>query len=183
MKHGLLTAALVLLASCAAPRPRADIDPAANFSGLHSFAWLAEDPLFQPGDGDKPVSLLNRRLVVESIEATLLARGFVKAEKREAADFTLVYSVGTRERISGTAWSDGPYRPWFWGWPYSGQDMALSMSSEVEGRLAIDVLDGASKKPIWHGVSGEVLGANDLDHPGPRLTRAAQAVLLQFPPR
>ena len=182
MKHWFVVATLALLAACATPRPRTDVDPAANFSRLHSFVWLAEDPLFQPGDGDRAVSLLNRRRVVEAIEATLLARGFEKAGSRDAADFTIVYSVGTRERVSGTSFGDGFYRPWLWGWPYYGRDTGMDVRSDIEGRLAIDVLDAASKKPVWHGVSGDTLGALDLDQSGVRLVRAAQTVLAQFPP-
>ena len=183
MKHALVAAALLLLVACAAPQPRTDADTSANFSRLHSFAWLAEDPLFQPGEGDRAVSLLNRSRVVEAIEAALVARGFTRAVSRDAADFTIVYSVGTRERVSGTSFGDGFYRPWFWGWSNFGHDMNLDVRSDLEGRLAIDILDAGTKKPIWHGVSGDVLGALDLDQSGVRLVRAAQAVLAKFPPR
>jgi hypothetical protein len=188
MKHAFLaTLALVLLAACAAPQPRTDVDPAARFGQLHRFAWYADDPLFQPGDGDKPLSLLNRRRVVEAIEATLIARGFEKAATRDAADFTVAYSVGTRERISGTVYPDSLYRPWRWGWPYFGPDFGrdrmLSLSSDIEGRLSIDVLDAATKKPIWHGVSAEALNAADLERSGQRAVHSAQAILERFPPR
>lgn len=183
MKHWYLAAALALLAACVAPQPRTDVDPAANFSRLHSYVWLAEDPLFQPGEGDKALSLLNRRRAVEAIEATLQAKGFVKAAQRDAADFAIVYSVGTRERVSATAFDNSLYRPWFWGWPYYGREIGLDVRSDIEGRLAIDVLDATSKKPIWHGVSRETLGAMDLDQSGVRVVRAAQGVLALFPPR
>ena len=183
MNHAIVAATLLLLAACAAPQPRTDVDRSANFTRLHSFAWLAEDPLFQPGEGDRAVSLLNRRRVVEAIEAALAARGFTPASSRDAADFTIVYSVGTRERVSGTTFGDGFYRPWSWGWSNYGRDMNLDVRSDLEGRLAIDILDAASKKPIWHGVSGDVLGALDLDQSGVRLVRAAQTVLERFPPR
>jgi len=183
MKHAIVAATLLLLAACAAPQPRTDVDRSANFTRLHSFAWLAEDPLFQPGDGDRAVSLLNRRRVVEAIEAALAARGFTPASSRDAADFTIVYSVGTRERVSGTTFGDGFYRPWLWGWSGYGRDMNLDVRSDLEGRLAIDILDAGTKKPIWHGVSGDALGALDLEQSGVRLVRAAQAVLAKFPPR
>ncbi|MEN9705844.1 MAG: hypothetical protein RLZZ393_1723 [Pseudomonadota bacterium] len=183
MKHGILaTLALVLLAACATPQPRTDADPSADFARLHRYAWLADDPLFQPGDGDKPLSLLNRRRVVEAIEATLASRGFEKASSRETADFTIAYGVGTRERLSGTVFPDTLYRPWNWGWPYYGHDMGLNVSSDIEGRLSIDVLD-ATKKPIWHGVSADVLGAADLERSGVRAVRSAQSVMEKFPPR
>ena len=185
MKHALVAVTLLLLAACAVPQPRTDVDTSANFSRLHSFAWLAEDPLFQPGEADRAVSLLNRSRVVDAIEAALLARGFTRAATRDAADFTIVYSVGTRERVSGTTFGDGFYRPWLWGWSgYGyGRDMNLDVRSDLEGRLAIDILDAGTKKPIWHGVSGDALGALDLEQSGVRLVRAAQAVLAKFPPR
>lgn len=181
MKHGILAAALLtMLAACAAPQPRTDQDPGVDLARYHRFAWYADDPLFQPGDGDKALSLLNRRRVVEAIEATLIARGYEKASSRETADFTIAYAVGTRERLNGMLYPDSLYRPWFWGWPHYGHDMSMSVSSDIEGRLSIDVLDAATKKPVWHGVSGDTLGAADLDRSGVRAVRAAQAILERF---
>ena len=180
MKNSLVMAALLMLAACAAPQPRFDYDKKADFAHLHSFAWLGEDPLFQPGDGDKAVSLLNRRRIVDEIEAGLLAKGFVKAPSGAAADLLVVYSVGTRERIESTGLTDLPMHPWFWGWPYYGRD--LDVRSYVEGHLAIDVLEGAARRPIWHGVSRESLTETDLEQAGDRIPRAVSSLLQQFPP-
>ncbi|MEY4762613.1 MAG: hypothetical protein RLZZ200_2469 [Pseudomonadota bacterium] len=183
------TLALVLLlavTACTAPQPRTDVAAGASFGTYHRFAWYAEDALFQPGEGDKPLSLLNRQRVVEAIEATLAAKGFSRAERRDEADFLVAYSVGTRERISGTLLNDDFYRPWHWGWPYYGPNYghhAATFDSRTEGRLAIDVLDAKTRKPVWHGVAPDTLATADLEQSGTRVVRAAQVVLDRFPPR
>lgn len=185
----VLIALLSALAACTAPQPRTDVAAGADFAAFHRFAWYAEDALFQPGEGDKPLSLLNRRRVVEAIEATLGAKGFTKAENREGADFLVAYSVGTRERISGTEMiGEGFYRPWHWGWPYYGAGLGMghalaTFDSRTEGRLSIDVLDARTRKPVWHGVAPDTLSALDLEQSGTRVVRAAQSVLDRFPPR
>jgi hypothetical protein len=181
MKHVLLLCTLALLGACVAPQPRTDFDPKADFTSLHSFAWLAEDPLFQPRDSDNAVSLLNRRRIVESIESTLVARGFVKAASRDSADFTLSYTIGTRDRLWVSSYPDRYGHGWGWGWPGYGRDM--DVRSYTEGRLAIDVLDGRSHQPIWHGVSSGELSVTDLELSGERIPRAIAAILAQFPPR
>jgi hypothetical protein len=179
MKHALLFCTLVLLGACAAPLPRTDFDPKADFARLHSFAWLADDPLFQPRDSDNAVSLLNRRRIVESIEATLLTKGFVKAATRDSADFTLSYTIGTRDRLWVSSFPDRFNHGW--GWPGYGREM--DVRSYTEGRLAIDVLDARSHQPIWHGVSSGELSVTDLELSGERIPRAIAAILAQFPPR
>ncbi len=184
MKNWLLLAAVALMAACTAPQPRTDVAAGADFASLHRYAWYGEDPLFQPGEGDKPLSLLNRHRVVEAIEATLSAKGFEKAGTRDSADFLVAYSVGTRERISGTQMGEGFYRPWFWGWPYyPNHHDFMSFDSRTEGKLSIDVIDAKTRKPVWHGVASETLSATDLEQSGIRVVRAAQAVLERFPPR
>jgi hypothetical protein len=179
MKIALALCIAALLCACAAPQPRSDFDPKADFSQLHSFAWLAQDPLFQPRDSDRAVSLLNRRRIVESIEATLIAQEFVKAQMPESADFTIAYTAGTRERINVHSYADPVPRPWGWGWP--GWDREVDVRSYTAGRLAIDVLSGPRHQPIWHGVSQEELTQSDLDVAGERLQRAVAAILARFP--
>lgn len=185
----VVLALLAALAACTTPQPRTDVAAGVNFASFHRFAWYAEDALFQPGEGDKPLSLLNRQRVVDAIEATLAAKGFSKAENRDGADFLVAYSVGTRERISGTEIiGDGLYYPWHWGWPYYGLGRGMghgmaTFDSRTEGRLSIDVLDARTRKPVWHGVAPDTLSTLDLEQAGTRIVRAAQSVLDRFPPR
>ena len=181
MKTWFILCTAVLLASCATPQPRLDFDPKADFTRLHTFAWLADDPLFQPRDSDTSISLLNRRRIVEGIEAALLAKGFVRAERRESADFTVAYTIGTRERLSVMSAPEPFLHPWPWGWSPYRRD--VDVFSYTEGSLSIDILDGPTRQPIWHGVSRQSLSPKDLDAAGERLPRAITLILAPFPPR
>jgi len=182
MKYALALCLAALLAACATPAPRLDFDPKANFVQLHSFAWVAEDPLYQPRDSDASLSLLNRSRVIQEIESSLAARGYVKADRRETADFTIAYGVGTRERLNATTFHDPLFRSWGWGWGWPGYGRELEVRSDTAGRVYVDILDRASGRPIWHGVAREELSESDLEAAGARLPRLVQSILSQFPP-
>jgi hypothetical protein len=52
----------------------------------------------------------------------------------------------------------------------------------TEGQLAIDILDVADHRPIWHGSVARRVTQSDLGEPGPALEEAVQAIAAKFPP-
>ena len=58
-RSGWLLAPL-LLAACASLNVSSQKYPQADFSGYHSYAWIAEDPLIVPAGTEPPVSALGR---------------------------------------------------------------------------------------------------------------------------
>jgi hypothetical protein len=177
-----LTAFALMLSGCASRlETHSDHDPKQNFSGYHTFAWMAEQPMIAPPEDIARVSPLNRRRIEESIEKELARKGFMRVQERNSADFVVSYTVGARERLDVQSYPV-PYRgPWFWGYPYFGHDVDVTMYRE--GTIAIDVFDGKTHQPVWHGWGTKRIDDRDVKHAGELIPPAVAAVLEPFPPR
>jgi hypothetical protein len=178
----LVIAAVLLLAGCASQmRVRTDFDPKADFSNYRTFAWMSDDPLIGADDESKSVSPLNRQRIVNAIEAQLIAKGFQKAADRNSADFVLSYTVGARDRIDLDSYPV-PYRgPWTWGWPPYARD--VDVTTYREGTLAIDIFDGRTRQPVWHGAATKRITEQDVARAAEQIPPAVRDILANFPPR
>jgi hypothetical protein len=183
MKTWTWIAALVLLAGCATTlTARSDYDRSKDFSGLRSYAWITDDPIVTPPGEASPVSPLNRRRIVEAVDAALLRKGYTRAVGPDTADFIVSYTVGARDRITVDAWP-APYRGWgSWRWPYAGR-RDVDVRSYTEGTLAIDIFDGPSRAPLWHGWATRRITERDIAEADARIREAVDIIVAQFPPR
>jgi hypothetical protein len=177
----LIAAGTLLLAGCATKLlVHSDHDTRQSFAGYHTFAWMTEQPLIGPQEQVTRVSPLNRRRIEEAIEKELDAKGFRKVE-RAAADFVVAYTVGERDRIDVASYPMPYGGPWRWGGPYFGRDVDVSMYQE--GTLSVDVFDGKSHQPVWHGWGTKRIEEGDVKHAAERIPPAVSAILKDFPPQ
>jgi hypothetical protein len=182
MRSVTLAVLLALLAGCAGTiRARSDYDRSQSFARYHTFAWMNEEPMIAPPGATVQVSALNRRRIVEAIERELTAKGFQRLPERAAADFVVAYTVGARDRIDAQSYP-APYNGlWHWGWPYYGRD--VDVRTYTEGTLAVDIFDGATRQPVWHGRATKRISAEDVEHAADEIRVAVAAILKDFPPR
>lgn len=178
----LMAAGATLLTGCATTlQARSDHDASQDFSRYRTYTWMADQPMIVPPDGVAGVSPLNRKRIEEAIENTLAARGFQKAADRATADFVIAYSVGARDRIEARSFP-APYAGiWHWGRRYYGQE--VDVDAYREGTLAIDVFDGRTHQPVWHGWATKRITEEDVRHASERIPEAVTAILARFPPR
>jgi hypothetical protein len=52
-----------------------------------------------------------------------------------------------------------------------------------EGTLAIDIFDGGTRQPVWHGRASKEIHGTDVEDPGPVIRAAVAAILKKFPSR
>ena len=172
---------LVLAAGCAASlQVHSDYDRSHDFSKYRTFAWIADDPLIAPAGERSHVSPLNRRRIVEAVEAELTAKGFQKASDRDAADFVLAYTVGARDKIDVRSYPAPYHGPWYWGAPYFGR--YVDARAYTEGVLAIDVFDRETRQPVWHGRAAKRITAEDVEHAAEQIRTAVRMIFADFPP-
>ncbi len=70
----------------------------------------------------------------------------------DQADFVVAYTVGTREKIVSTSYPTTYQGDW--GWHLYGRyyyQTEVEHRTYTEGTLGIDIFDGKSKEPVWHG--------------------------------
>jgi hypothetical protein len=172
----------VLLAGCASTmQARSDYDTSQDFSSYRLFTWMDADPLIAPAATTTQISPLNRRRIVEAIEAQLGAKGFQRTSDREAADFVVAYTAGARDRLDIQAYPV-PYRGyWRWGHSYYGD--GVDVDTYREGTLAIDVFDGKAHHPVWHGWATKRITESDVREAAEQIPLAVAAILEDFPPR
>lgn len=52
-----------------------------------------------------------------------------------------------------------------------------------QGTLSIDIFDGHSHRPVWHGWAHKELTRADIEHSAGLIREAVDSVLAQFPPK
>jgi hypothetical protein len=169
----------LLLAACATLRVASDYDHAASFTAYHTFAWL-------PRERHGTSNPLVVQRAHDAIDAELRTRGFTYTADPASADFLVDFTIGSRLRTDIESYPAGyvspmwwGYRGW-WGYPYWGAE--VDVRQYREGTLSIDVFDGRSHRPVWHGWARKELSRSDIEHSEAPIRAAVTAVLAQFPP-
>lgn len=172
---------LIMLQACSGIQVSQDFEQGFDFSGLKTFAWDANE---NNEWGLTSNELVGRRIVA-AIENTLMAQQFSQVDSAQA-DFLILYNVVVEQRISSSNVSGGVSM----GRSSRSRhgSIGISTGSQVrtydEGTLLIDVIDVASDKLVWRGVSSQALP--DLSDPQrltDRINETVEKILAQFPPK
>lgn len=171
------------LTGCATVRSGAHHDSSVSFDNYQSFAWIADNPMIL-GDGkQQPISALAKKKITQSIKNELVTKGFVYLEDRDQADFIVAFTVGTRDRIVATSYPMA-YRG-AWGWHLYGHyyyRTEVEHRTYTEGTLGVDIFDGKTNEPVWHGWASKSVTSADRDDPSPAIKKSVAAIIKRFPP-
>jgi hypothetical protein len=184
-------AALALLGACSSNPPIIDYDRSADFGSYKTYAFISDRPMIRDPESPTGSPLLEGRLM-QATDETLQGKGFAKVDDPESADFTIGFTVGTRDKIKVNSYPE-PYRPYYggWGWgsPYYGGvggvyggGTNVDVQQYTEGTLAIDIYDVAGHKPVWHGVATKRITDEMRRNPGASISEAVNEILAGFPP-
>ena len=97
-----LVCALVLTACMSPIRTEHDSDPAADFAKYRSFAWISEDPVMGPRPGvagGEYISPIDEQRIRSAVDATLLAKGYRRAESLGTADLVVSFTIGSQQKV------------------------------------------------------------------------------------
>jgi hypothetical protein len=190
MKKLLFTLALCALVAApigARVKVRTEFDPKADFTKLKTYAW--------PTDGfgqvkmilskdDDPEALRKRfePTLIAAVEASLAAKGLVKAAAGQAPDCLVAYfaliSVSTESQTVGqflpstVAWGVPPF-------------LATTSSLKIfeQGSLVVDIMT-PDKQPMWRGVAQAEMHREKPQAEREKRVRATITdILKQFPPK
>lgn len=173
----------LMLGACATIQSGSHYDESASFDTYRSFSWIADNPIIV-GMGQSPsVSPLTQKKIADAIAGELVRKGFVYTTNRDTADFVLAYTVGTRERIDATSYPSvyqGAWGSHLYGRYYYDTEVVHRMYTE--GTLGVDVFDGKTKQPVWHGWATKTISSADRQDPSPSIDKAVVALFADFPP-
>jgi hypothetical protein len=178
----------LLAAGCATTlRPTIDYDPAVDFARYQTFSWIDPNPLISAATQRTLSPLVQQRLMAQT-QRGLTDRGLRFVEDATQADLVVAFTIGAREGIRVTSYPSrslhrGPVgrRPSSWGGYWNTSTVRTTQYRE--GQLAIDMLDVAQARPVWHGTVSRRITQAERMAPDDALQEAVDAILDQFPPR
>ncbi len=175
---GALTLVLTALAACVRLPMTSTHDPNADFTALHSFAWMP-GPQRDVGDPRVDQERLDA-LTRQAVEEELRAKGF-EEDVSGAPDFLIAYDIGVKDKSSTVrVGASGGYRQ---GWSWIGRSAPVDASYE-RGTLRLRVLDPKNEHVLWRGSVDAVVDFKASDEKrGKRVRRAVAQLLGTFPPK
>lgn len=156
-----------------------DLNRKFDFAGLRTFSWM--NPAGAPAAGSAEFSAMTMQRIREAIHDQLIAKGYTQADTRQAADFIVSFTVGTRDKLELDTYPMHYHGPWYW-YPYYWADSGVFARTYTEGTLGIDIFDQKSGSPVWSGWVRKRVLQSDRDNPNPVIREAVSAVLANFPP-
>src|SRR5450631_3148027 len=176
--------ACLALAACSGLAVRTDMNPSYSVLNCHTYAFAME----HVANADQPAAYanpLNAERLRVSIQSQMSARG-IQLVDRASADCVVGYAMGSRQVFDGyyggyygAGWGFGGRRGrgigFGGGWGYDGPWV------ENETRIAVDLFDAKSHKPIWHASASQ----NVYELSGPeavqKIELATAAIFNKFP--
>lgn len=178
LKMLLAGLAIAALGACASTTSDANFDPSVSFETYQTFALLDEPLIFFSDQELNPEVV---RVVSESIENDMLAKGFRKATSAETADFTIGFAVGATRYIETrrlpVAYQGALGSPWSMAYCYEERDFEVR-----QGSLAIHLFDVAEKKAVFSTTGTKRLGRKDTAEGIAQIPGAVNELLSEFPP-
>ncbi len=176
-----LLCCVTLLSACASISTGSHYDETTNFGAYQTFSWLADPPYIRD-DSDTRISPLTQSKIQQAIRNELMRKGYTYVENDDAADFVAAYTVGTRDKIRVNSYPV-EYRG-AWGWHVYGSHYYVreySQHSYTKGTLGIDIFDGKSKKPVWHGWAEKTITDTDREDPTSAIEAGVAKLFQSFP--
>jgi len=184
----IVSALIAIMAGCATNSAKVNFDKNTDIDTVNykTFAWLTEGKIMAAPADINPVMKVR---VDESVEQAFIARGYQLIDNAEDADFTISYTVGSRDKIKVNNYPATYNTGFGWGRGYyggRGHYGSMSMGTETsvrqytEGKLAIDVYDVKSHQPVWHGWATKRLTSSDTEAPSAALNDIVFQVVNQF---
>ncbi len=171
-----------------------DHDQNVNFTEYREFSWIGEHPFIIAGERPADLNPLLENYVMDAVAKNLEAKGFAFSTDPSEVDFAISFTVGVRDRTEilrtfPTAYSIQSYHynaAWRrgyvgWGSDYYGHS-ALRARHYREGTLAIDIFDGGSGHPSWHGWAKKTITEDDRANLADMVARVVRKILSDFPP-
>lgn len=175
-----LAVSMLFVSGCTTISTGAHYDESADFSAYRTFSWVSEDPYISASN-EPDVDPLTHAKIRSAIRTELENKGYQFLDQRDRADFAVAYTIGTREEIYIESYPTPYSGPWGWhvrGSRYYVHD--ISAHSYTRGTLSVDIFDGASKQPVWHGWAEKTVTVSDRQDPTTSINKGVAKLLESF---
>lgn len=155
-----------IVTSCSTVRVTYDFDRSTDFNVYKTYNY------HQKGIEKLELNDLDKRRIINAIDAELTAKGFTKTDN--SPDLYINILASSKEKIN----IDNGYYGWGWG-PYWGSPSRVYQYTS--GTIIIDVIDETKNILVWQG-AGSGLNVSDLDRKAEDIPQAVKEILAKFPP-
>lgn len=165
---------IFLVVSCSSVNVYNDYDKKVDFTQFKTFAF------YKPGVDKVEISDLDKKRILKSIEAEMLAKGFTKSEN---PDLLVNFFTKSREQVDVNAFNNSWGYGYGYGWnPYIWGGNRTSVRTSTQGTLFIDLIDAKKKEMIWQGEGqGEIF--KNQNNKEKRIQEFVTEILKQYPPQ
>lgn len=165
---------IFVLASCSSVNVYNDYDKQVDFSQFKTFAF------YKTGVDKVEISDLDKKRILKSIEAEMLAKGFTKSEN---PDLLVNFFTKSREQVDVNAFNNSWGYGYGYGWnPYIWGGNRTTVRTTTQGTLFIDLIDAKKKEMIWQGEgAGEIF--KNQNNKEERIQEFVTQILKQYPPQ
>jgi hypothetical protein len=177
------TGVLLALAACNTVSVKTDVARDMSVSVCHTYFFAQE----HVANADQPAAYgnpLNAQRLKVAVQTNLSAKGIQLAASRETADCVVGYALGSRQvfddyygGLYGGFGFGGGFRRRGWGGGFYSDGPWV----QNEVRIAVDLFDAKSHKPIWHASASQ----NTYELSGPnaeaKINLATTAIFNKFP--
>lgn len=169
--------AVALISGCATIQT--DSDPRVNFHNYHSYQ-LEYSGNTNAAAFNNP---MNARRLREAVEANLALRGMHPVAEGETPDVIVSVSTGSRQVVENEPVS--PRLGVGLGWWGRGYGTSIAWDNDVraynEHRIAIDLIDGKSKEPVWHVSTNENINRGSGASADARIKEVVAQMFTKYP--
>lgn len=156
----------IVLNACSSIKVTSDYESGTDFSKYKTFAF------YKTGIDKAPISDIDKRRIMKSIEAELTTKGLVKSDNPD-----ILVSIFTKSREKVDIYESG-WTPYYYN-PYQ----RTTVTKYTEGTLFIDIIDSNGKKLLWQGVgSGALTKSQKVEKREANIQLFVQEILKKFPP-
>jgi len=182
ISYGVLLGASLALGACNSLPVTTDINPNYSVANCHTYMFAQE----HVANADQPAAFgnpLNADRLRVAVEANMAAKGIQRVGDHAQADCIVGYAMGSRQVFDDyyAGWGFGAGYGWGrrgWGGGWGGYDGPWVRD---ETRIAVDLFDARSRKPIWHAAVSQTM--YDLTGPNAeaKIGTATAAIFTKFP--
>jgi hypothetical protein len=182
--HSAVAASVVVsLAACNTVSVKTDVAKDMSVSTCHSYVFAQE----HLANADQPAAYgnpLNAQRLKVAVQSNLSAKGIQLAANRDSADCIVGYALGSRQVFDD--YYGGLYGGWGFGGGFRRRGFGGGFYSDGpwvqnEVRIAVDLFDAKSHKPIWHASASQ--DTYELSGPNAeaKINLATTAIFNKFP--
>lgn len=180
----VLSLVLTACASTNSTKVNFDKNEKIDTASYKTFAWISDAKTLSSSIDLNPVMQVR---VEKAIEEAFKTKGYKMVADADSADFTIAYTVGSRDKIKVDSYPASYHGSFGWGrgyYPYRYYGVGMTNETQVrsytEGKLAIDVFDVETKQPAWHGWAVKRLKNGTQEAPKEVITAIVDEVISQF---